>query len=86
MGRPASSTTAVICIQAHDHTAIFTAPYCAKVWEQFIEDVVELLRIYGILKRTHLENFSHHINNLHQNIQFTTEEEINGNQHFLTLY
>ena len=28
---------------------------------------------YFILKRTHVENFFHHINNLHQNIKFTIE-------------
>ena len=43
-----------------------------KVWEQFVDDV------YSIVKRTHLENFFHHINNHHQNIKFTMEEESNG--------
>ena len=33
-------------------------------------------------KRTHLENFFHHINNLHQNIKFTVEEESNGERAF----
>ena len=36
-----------------------------------------------IVKRTHLENFFHHINNLHQNIKFTMEEESNGELAFL---
>ena len=31
----------------------------------------------------HLENFFHHINNLHQNIKFTMEEESNGKLEFL---
>ena len=31
----------------------------------------------------HLENFFHHINNLHQNIKFTMEEESNGELAFL---
>ena len=44
----------------------------AKVWERFVDDV------YSILKRAHSENFFHHINNLHQNIKFTMEEENNG--------
>ena len=34
-------------------------------------------------KRTHLEKFFHHINNLHQNIKFTMEEESNGELAFL---
>ena len=36
-----------------------------------------------ILKRTYLENFFHHISNLHQNIKFTMEEESNGELAFL---
>ena len=42
-----------------------------KVWERFVDD------IYSILKRTYLKNFFHHINNLHQNIKFTMDEERN---------
>ena len=77
MGGPASSTTAEIYMQAHESTAISTALHPPKVWERFVDDV------YSIVKRTHLENFFHHINNLHQNIKFTTEEESNGELAFL---
>ena len=77
MGGPASSTTAEIYMQAYERTAITTALHPPKVWEQFVDDV------YSILKRTHLENFFHHINNLHQNIKFTMEEESNGELAFL---
>ena len=77
MGGPASSTTAEIYIQAYERTAITTALHSPKVWERFVDDV------YSILKRTHLENFFHHINNLHQNIKFTMEEESNGELAFL---
>ena len=62
MGGPASSTTAEIYMQAYERTAITTALHPPKVWERFVDDV------YSILKRTHLENFFHHINNLHQNL------------------
>ena len=48
-----------------------------KVWEQFVDG------IYSIVKGTHSENFFHHINNLHQNIKFTMEEESNGELAFL---
>ena len=68
-GSPASSTTAEIYMQAYEYTAITTALHPPKVWEQFADD------IYSILKHTHLENFFHHINNLHQKIKFTMEEE-----------
>ena len=77
MGGPPSSTTAEIYMQAYERTAITTALHPPKVWERFVDDV------YSILKRTHLENFFHHINNLHQNIKFTMEEESNGELAFL---
>ena len=79
MGGPASPTTAEIYMQAYECTAITTALHPPKVWEQFVDDV------YSILKRTHLENFFHHINNLHQNIKFTMEEESNGELAFLDI-
>ena len=72
MGGPASSTTTDICMEAYEHTAITTTGHPPKVWERFVDEV------YFILKRTHLENFFHHINKLHQDIKFTTEEESNG--------
>ena len=73
----ASSTTAEIYMQAYERTAITTTLYPPKVWERFVDGV------YSILQCTHLENFFHHINNLHQNIKFTMEEESNGELAFL---
>ena len=72
MGDPASSITAKIYMQACECTAITTALHPPKVGERFADDV------YSILKRTHMENFFHHINNLHQNLKLTMEEESNG--------
>ena len=77
MGGPASSTTAEIYTQAYEWTAITTALHPPKVWERFVDDV------YSVLKRTHLENFFHHINNLHQKNKFTMKEESNGELAFL---
>ena len=72
-----SSTTAEIYMQAHESTAISTTLHPPKVWERFVDDV------HSIAKRAHLENFFHHINNLHQNIKFAVEEESNGELAFL---
>ena len=47
MGAPASSTTAEIYMQTHEHTAISTALHPPKVWEQFLDDV------FSIPKCTH---------------------------------
>ena len=77
MGGPASSTTAEIYMQIYERTSITSALNPPKVWEQFVDDV------YSIFKRTHLQNFFHHFNSLHQNIKFITEEETNGELAFL---
>ena len=77
MGGPASSTTAEIYMQVYERTAITTALHPPKVWKRFLDDV------YFILIRTHLENFNHHINNLHQNTKFTMEKESNEELAFL---
>ena len=77
MGGPAFSTTAEIYMQAYECTAITMALHPPKVWEWFVDGV------YSIRKHMHLENFFHHINNLHQNIKFTMEEESNGELAFL---
>ena len=77
MGVPASSTAIEIYMQAYECTAITMAQHPPKVWEQFVDD------IYSILKLRHLENFFHHINNLHQSIKFTMEGESNGELAFL---
>ena len=77
MAGPASSTTAEIYIQAYERTAMTKALHPPKVWERFVDEV------YSILKRSHLENVFHRINNLHQNIKFTMDEESNGELAFL---
>ena len=79
MGGQASSTTAEIYMQALERTAISMALNPLKVWEQFFD------KVYSILKQTHLENFFQHINNLHQNIKCTIEEENNGVLAFLDI-
>ena len=64
-------------MQAYEIAAIATALHPQKVWERFADGV------YSILKRAYLEKFFHHINNLHENIKFTIEEESNGELAFL---
>ena len=73
VGSPESSTTAEIYMQAYEWAAITMALRPPKVWEQFLDNVC------STLKRTHFENFFHHINNLHQNIKFTVEEKVMEN-------
>ena len=77
VGGPVSSTTVEIYMQFHEHTAISRVLHPPKVWERLVDDV------YSKLKPTYLEKFFHHSNNLHQNINFTMEEESNGELAFL---
>ena len=77
MEGPASSSTAEIYMQAYERPDITTALHPPKVRERFVDD------LYSILKRKYLENVFHHINNHHQNIKFTMEEESNGKLAFL---
>ena len=77
IGGPVSSTTVEIYIQAHEQIAISTTLYPPKIWERFVDDVDPILR------QMHLGNFFHHINNLHQNIKFTMEDESNGKLAFI---
>ena len=64
-------------MQAYLCTAVTTTLQPPKVQERFVEEV------YSIITRTHLENFFHQIDNLHQNIKFNMEEESNGEVAFL---
>ena len=64
-------------MQDYEHTAVSAALHPPKVWERFANDV------YSIFKRKYLENSLHHINNLHQIIKFTMEEESIGELAFL---
>ena len=51
----------------------------ANVWKRFVDE------LYSIVKRTLLENFSLHINNLHRNITFAIEGKEMENQRFLII-
>ena len=67
-------------LQTHEQTVVSTVLHPPKVWERFVNE------IYSILKGSHLENFFHHINNLHQNIKLIMEDKSNGELAFLSLY
>ena len=73
MGGPAPSTAAETYMQAHEQTGASTTLHPLKVWEQFVDDVC------SILKRTHLQNFFHHINNIHKNIKLQWRKKVMEN-------
>ena len=63
-------------MQAYERTAITTALHPPKVWKH-------LLMMFILFLNVRIWKFFHHINNLHQNIKFTMEEESNGELAFL---
>ena len=55
MGRPASSTTAEIYMQAYEQTAISVAPHPPKILERFVDDFYSMLwrtawKMYALAK------------------------------------
>ena len=77
MGGQASSTIAKIYVKVHEQTAISTALNPLKFWGSLVGNVS------SILKCTYLEKFCHNIENPHENIKFTMENESNGDLAFL---
>ena len=61
IGRPASSTTAEIYMQAYEQTAISAAPHPPKVLERFVDDFYSMLwrtawKTYALAKLRHINN------------------------------
>ena len=77
MGGQASSTIAKIYVKVHEQTAISTALNPLKFWGSLVGNV------NSILKCTYLEKFCHNIENPHENIKFTMENESNRELAFL---
>ena len=59
------------------NTLPYLRHYTPQIFWELFDDV------YSILKRTHLENFFHHINNLHPHIECTMEKVSNEELTFL---
>ena len=65
---PASSIIAEIYMQAHEGTAL-TTTHPPKVCERHVDGV------FFIIKKSYLNDFFEHVNNLHPKIKFTIEKE-----------
>ena len=81
VGGPASSVVAELYMQNHDNRALTTFENSPRIYEvkRFVDDIV------SIIKRENLEQFHNHMNALHPKIQFTIEEESDGELPFLDL-
>ena len=75
MGCPASSVVAELYMQNHDNRTLTTVENSPRIYERFVDDIV--------IKLENLKQFHNHMNTFHPKIQFTIEEESDGELPFL---
>ncbi len=79
MGSPLSPIVANLFMEEFENKALTTAVVRPKVWLRYVDDVFAVWNH----DEQQLGQFHEHLNNQHSNIQFTTEEEVDGNISFL---
>ena len=78
MGSPLSPVLANFFMEKLEQQALMSAPYKPKIWFQYVDTFV--IWSHGQEK---LQQFLMHNNNMHENINFTTEVEANNKLAFL---
>ena len=79
MGSPISPVLADMFMEAFEQTAIATADFQPRVWLRYVDDTFVIWQ-HGQDK---LQLFLEHLNGLHSRIQFTMDQEKDGNIPFL---
>ncbi|XP_022110911.1 uncharacterized protein LOC110990303 [Acanthaster planci] len=79
MGSPISPVLAGMFMEEFEQPAINTSDHRPKVWLRFVEDILVIWQHGQDNLRLSLE----HLNGLHSSIQFTMEQDPNGNISFL---
>ncbi|XP_054853995.1 uncharacterized protein LOC129342319, partial [Eublepharis macularius] len=79
MGSPLSPVIANFYMEHFEKTALESAPHKPSVWFRFVDDTF-IIWSHG---EEELMGFLNHLNNIHLNIQFTMEKEIEGKLPFL---
>ena len=79
MGSPISPVLADIFMEEFEQLAINTSDHRPKVWLRYVDDTFIIWQ-HG---QDNLQLFLEHLNGLHSSIQFTMEQERNGNISFL---
>ena len=68
MGSPISPTVANLFMKDFEIRALGTSPCSPTLWKKFVDGT------FIIIKKTHKEAFLEHLNSIHNNIKFTSEE------------
>ena len=70
MGSPLSPVIANLFMEDFENTALATADFQPKLWKRYVDDTFVWPQ-----GTDQLQIFLHHINHLHENIEFTIEKE-----------
>ena len=77
MGSPCSPLVANAYMEFFERKALSSAPHPPRLFLRYVDDT------FCVLKTAHVEEFTNHINTQDKNIQFTREEEEDGQLPFL---
>ena len=77
MGSPVSVIIANLVMENVEEEAMSTFLNPPKFWRRYVDDT------FVIIKKTEVDEFHNHINNIEASIKFTTEHETNNSIPFL---
>ncbi|XP_072048674.1 uncharacterized protein [Amphiura filiformis] len=77
MGSPCSPLAANAYMEHFERIALASAPHTPRTWYRYVDDT------FCVIKSSHVEEFTNHINSQDTNIKFTREEERDGQLAFL---
>ncbi len=72
MGSPVSPIVANLFMEHFEEKALTTYPQPPRIWVRYVDDTGT------IIKTSHIDSFTAHLNQVHPNIKFTSEVEHNG--------
>ncbi|XP_072023258.1 uncharacterized protein [Amphiura filiformis] len=77
MGSPCSPLVANAYMEYFEKRALSSAPHPPRMWVRYVDDT------FCVIKTSHVDEFTDHINSQDNNIKFTREEEEDGQLPFL---
>ncbi|XP_072023472.1 uncharacterized protein [Amphiura filiformis] len=77
MGSPCSPLVANAYMEYFEKRAFSSAPHPPRMWVRYVDDT------FCVIKTSHVDEFTDHINSQDNNIKFTREEEEDGQLPFL---